>query len=156
MLRGAGIQQNHANFTIDDKGYISLNISGEEAYDQTLVNGKPLEKKEGNNFKVELNHQDRICIGANTMFLFRYPLQKFKKDKVLKELVEQNPEMDPDEIEQKVEEKLHEEGLTTDVNNLICQEYTDDFIKEDDETATECFEWAIREAQEAEEQKTKA
>ena len=48
------------------------------------------------------------------------------------------------------------EGLTTDVNNLICNDYTDEFIKADEETATDCFEWAIREAQEAEQQKQQA
>ena len=43
ILRGFGIQDSHAEFNIDSKGNISLNVSSQQAFDQTLVNGKYLE-----------------------------------------------------------------------------------------------------------------
>jgi hypothetical protein len=32
-------------------------------------------------FAAVLNHLDRIFIGVNTLFLFKYPLQKFVREK---------------------------------------------------------------------------
>ena len=42
VLRGVGIQNKHATLTIDYYGQISLNVVGQTAYEQTLVNGKHL------------------------------------------------------------------------------------------------------------------
>lgn len=164
ILRGAGIQTEHANFSIGAKGEISLNVQGQAAFDQTLVNGKYLQPSDDNFFlgakqkkyTVILNHLDRICIGASTMFLFRYPLQKFKKEKILEEIKERQPDIDPEEATKLAEQKMAEEGITGDTSQLTCHEYSDQHIKHDEDTATECFESALREAQEAEEQKTKA
>ena len=141
-----------------------MNVQGQAAFDQTLVNGKYLEPSEDNFFQsskqkkytVTLNHLDRICIGASTMFLFRYPLQKFKKEGIANQIKEGEPGLSPEEVEKMVAQRLTAEGITADINQLTCHEYSDNHIKHDEDTAIECFESALREAQEAEEQKTKA
>ena len=48
MLRGVGIQQQHAYFEVDRKGVISISVTSEAAFEQTLVNGKQLVGRNGN------------------------------------------------------------------------------------------------------------
>ena len=43
VLRGVGIQNNHASFMLMPTGAIALMVSGKEAWENTLVNGERLE-----------------------------------------------------------------------------------------------------------------
>lgn len=65
VFRGIGILPNHAYFSIAKSGEISLSVQSEEAFEKTLVNGTPLEKKNSLLFEASkvLNHMDRICFG---------------------------------------------------------------------------------------------
>ena len=47
-LRGAGVQDHHAMFKVDDYGRISISVKGEEAHNNTLVNGAKLPPARGN------------------------------------------------------------------------------------------------------------
>lgn len=43
---------------------------------------------------------DRICIGqSNLLFLFRYPLQNVRKLNMVKEILDNNPNLEGEEIE---------------------------------------------------------
>ena len=49
VLRGVGIQNNHASFELEPNGIIKLIVKSQEAWENTLVNGKRLEKSSGSN-----------------------------------------------------------------------------------------------------------
>lgn len=62
-----------------------------------MVNGNRLDETKSENeeeYMVPLNHLDRIFVGVNTLFLFKYPLYKNYKANVEQQLKEQNPELD--------------------------------------------------------------
>jgi len=65
--------------------HFQITVTVKDAWEQTLVNGRRLEPITSNSdqeeFAAVLNHLDRIFIGVNTLFLFKYPLQKFVRDK---------------------------------------------------------------------------
>ena len=79
----------------------------------------------------------------STMFLFKYPYQKYQKEALLKQLTEQNPNTDPEEVEVMLEKHIENNGLMSDNTELICQEYTEDQIAEDEVAAHDCFEFAL-------------
>ena len=102
VLRGVGVQQQHAYFEVDGKGVISICVTSGAAFEQTLVNGKQLISRNGSQTQIwsmALNHLDRICIGVSTVLLFKYPLQKYMKSKIMEEIGRSNPNMDPEEME---------------------------------------------------------
>lgn len=75
IFRGIGIQPNHAYFSINKQGEISLCVNSLESFEQTLVNGARLnicenELLPGETFKatVIMNHLDRICFGSGALF----------------------------------------------------------------------------------------
>ena len=114
-LRGISVQNTHATFKVCPDGQIKLVVSGEEAHKNTLINGEQLPPAKENfhsmasndllgmegsqNFSQILNHMDRICIGGNLLFLFRYPLKRFMKEKILTTLYLENQNADSDELE---------------------------------------------------------
>jgi hypothetical protein len=73
ILRGVGIQKNHARIHLLDNGNFEIIVDSEDCWEQTFVNGKRLTKRDQEYF-VQLFHLDRIFIGVNTLFLFKYPL----------------------------------------------------------------------------------
>lgn len=75
------------------------------------------------------------------------------KEKMIKEIQQNDPEIEPEEVEAKFEQEIEFNGLTKDINSLICEAYTEEQIHEDEETTRECFEWAYEEVQKAEEEK---
>ena len=58
------------------------------------------------------------------LFLFRYPLQRFKKNQCIAALSEKDPDIDEDELEARWEAMIETEGLTKDVADLVAKEYT--------------------------------
>jgi len=59
-----------------ENGFFQILVNSKECWEQTLVNGKRLGKSESNEneYTEILSHLDRIFIGVNTLFLFKYPL----------------------------------------------------------------------------------
>jgi hypothetical protein len=110
ILRGVGIQKNHAQIVLNKKGEFTLVVHDKECWEQTLVNGKRLEENNGENheeYSTTLNHLDRIFIGVNTMFLFKYPLKKDYRKNVENKIHEQNPGLDDDEIKELVDHYIN-------------------------------------------------
>jgi len=142
VLRGVGIQKNHARITLTDTGIFVLSVDSNESYERTLVNGKRLKLEEddqadqvsdGKVYKAALNHLDRIFIGVNTMFIFKYPLQRLKSDEMRSILQIANPLMEKSELEGLVLQRLIEQGVKTQEESLVCDEdqYTQQHIDED-------------------------
>jgi len=119
-----------------------------------MVNGKRLElsKDDGeehqNGQKVytrNLNHLDRIFVGVNTLFLFKYPLQKQKarqvmEDKNLSSLTEAYKSLEESEDLIAGEDPI----------NPICVNYTSSEIDEDNKNIMS-YEQAYAEAHQCEE-----
>ena len=57
-------------------------------------------------YSIELNHMDRICIGMNTMFLFRYPQQKYQRDRLMHHISKTYPNLDPEDVEALYSEQM--------------------------------------------------
>lgn len=98
---------------------------------------------------VVLNHLDRIFIGVNTMFVFRYPLQKYQRDKIAAQMrSEWQGEVDETELQHAVEQKLYSSEMLPEkpknVQDLICEEYLDSQIEEDNKQVD--FDKAYEEA----------
>ena len=72
---------------------------------------------------------DRICIGNGALFQFRYPLMKFKAKQLEFDLVSANTDIDADEMDRQIEIHFEQEGVTKDINQLVCDEYPEDMIK---------------------------
>ena len=85
--------------------------------------------------------------------MFRYPLQRFTKDRIVKEIQEGDPTLEPEEVEAKFEQQIEFEGLTKDLTNLVCNEYPESAILEDNAMTRDLFESAYEEVQQAEEEK---
>lgn len=90
ILRGVGIQENHAHIKLIAKGMFKIIVVGKDAWEQTMVNGKRLklegetednqsQSSDDNKYGMVLHHLDRIFIGMNTLFLFKYPLMHLKQ-----------------------------------------------------------------------------
>ena len=69
---------------------------------------------DGQKFSVVLNHMDRICIGISTMFIFRYPQQRFKKESMMQEIAAANPNLDPEQVEVMFARKIESSGIVSD------------------------------------------
>ena len=54
-----------------DNGLIQFELTSDDAYDQTLING---EKLPLNDRKQIMNHLDKIYFGSGAMLLFKYAL----------------------------------------------------------------------------------
>lgn len=158
-------------FKVDDYGRISIVVKGEDAANNTLVNGAKLPPARGNfvstqsstlsqlategpEFTQILNHMDRICIGHGMLFLFRYPLQKLRRLQATQAMLEKNPEIDEDELEARYEAMVETEGLAKDVSDLVAKEYTAEQVAEDDATTLEAFEAAYEESRREEQART--
>lgn len=96
ILRGVGIQENHAHIKLCPNGMFKIVVIGKDAWEQTMVNGKRLalegqadeddsEGSDNNMFGMMLHHLDRIFIGMNTLFLFKYPLMHIQKQEMAKQ-----------------------------------------------------------------------
>ena len=69
MLCGLGIEENHAKIVKKGSKYFIEALS-DTAAEYTLVNGKPAYEPK------ELEHNDRIILGINSVFLFKTNNQK--------------------------------------------------------------------------------
>lgn len=156
VLRGVGIQKNHAYITLSETGIFEINVTSAESYEQTLVNGQRLrpceevpETDDGDQilYKVALNHLDRIFIGVNTMFIFKYPLLRLKADETRSILRIANPLMEDHLLEELVFQRLLEQGVKTMDEPLVCEadQYTQEEIDGDDANIMD-FDKAYEEA----------
>lgn len=64
-------------------------------------------------YSATLSHLDRIFIGVNTIFVFKYPLQRVKMENIKNLIINSSPYADPQEIEQKCQEQIRVDGVTT-------------------------------------------
>ena len=96
-------------------------VRGQEAFESTLVNGQRLQPSKSNfgsraldgdqggepqeEYSILMNHLDRVALGTGqqALFMFRYPLQKFTKDKMVREIQESDPGLEPEEVEARLE-----------------------------------------------------
>jgi hypothetical protein len=62
-----------------------------------------------------------------------------------------NPNIDGEDIDRIVEQKIAQDGLTKDCRNLVCDAYQEQQIAEDDQQTWECFESALEECHKEEE-----
>lgn len=69
VLCGLGIEENHAKIIKKGEKYFIEALS-ETSSDYTLVNGKPVYERK------ELEHNDRIILGINSIFIFKNNLKK--------------------------------------------------------------------------------
>lgn len=71
VFGGISCLSKHGQFSMLDNGLIQFEITSDEAYDQTLINGKylPLTEK-----KQIMNHLDTLYLGSGAMLLFKYAL----------------------------------------------------------------------------------
>ena len=99
---------------------------------------------------VPLNHLDRIFVGVNTLFLFKYPLYKNYKANVEQQLKEQNPELDVSELEELVNHHIDNFELTS-FDQLTVKGYSEADIEEDNSSIS--YEQAYQEAHRLEEEK---
>lgn len=76
---------------------------------------------------------DRIFVGVNTMFIFKYPLLRLKADESRSILKTANPSMDEQALEDLVFQRLLEQGVKAKDEPLTCDEaqYTQDHIDAD-------------------------
>ena len=165
VLRGIGIQQNHARFKVEPSGQIRLIVKGQDAFESTLVNGQKLQPSKSNfgsmpqegeeEYSVLMSHLDRVALGTGqqALFMFRYPLQKWARDKMVKEIEESDPTAEPEEVESRLEQQLELQGVTNNLSDLVCHEYPESAIADDDAMTRDCFESAYQEVQQAEEEK---
>ena len=118
-----------------DNGLIQFEISSEEAYDQTLINGKKLPI---NDKKQIMNHLDTIYFGSGAMLLFKYALQSRKCEAMRKEIMAETDDQEDgntlseEEINILVQSRLVDSGLTDDITQgVVCEDYTDEEIQKD-------------------------
>lgn len=120
VLRGVGIQTNHAKIELTENGMFKISVAGKEAWEQTMVNGMRLEEEIGNKvsnnndsfsssdeqvYSTKLHHLDRIFVGINTIFLFKYPLMRKIQDEIRQSL-----ELEVDSDSQ-IRQQIEKEGL---------------------------------------------
>lgn len=55
-------------------------------------------------------------------------------------------DIDADEMDRQIEIKLEQDGLTDNINDLVCKEYGEDMIKQDDDETQASFEIAYNES----------
>ena len=98
-------------------------------------------------FKTTLNHLDRIFIGVNTMFIFKYPLMRLKADEMREIIRIANPTLDATAQEELVIQRLIEEGVKAKDDPIVCDEdqYNDKHLNADDANVMD-FDKAYEEA----------
>ena len=98
-------------------------------------------------FKTALNHLDRIFIGVNTMFIFKYPLMRLKADEIREILKIANPTLDTAGLEVLVFQRLIEEGVKSKDDPIVCDEdqYKQEQLDHDDANVMD-FDKAYEEA----------
>lgn len=105
-----------------------------------------------------LNHSDKIYFGSGAMLMLKYPLLARHWEKLTKQIEEENAaegvELDEDEIPLLANEKLLSEGLTNDFDALVCEDYTEEEIKRDEDAVD--WEKAFEVVEKMEEQKRQA
>jgi hypothetical protein len=132
-------------------------VIGKEAWEQTFVNGKKLEPegkvKENDSissdnmqYGIMLHHLDRIFIGINTLFLFKYPLMKHRENLLAKEL---NISLDNAEIRSKLASTGVVDIEPQSIDDLICHDYTAEQIEKDQDAID--FDTSYDEAKQHEE-----
>ena len=72
---------------------------------------------------------------------------------MVKEIEESDPTAEPEEVESRLEQQLELQGVTNNISDLVCHEYPESAIAEDDAMTRDCFESAYQEVQQAEEEK---
>lgn len=137
-----------------ENGLIQFELTSDSAYEHTLINGKPLPQETKTQI---LNHMDKIYFGSTAMLLFKYPLLS-KKQQQLREQIQQDMQeaeeqtnLEEDEMQVLVQSRLTQNGLTDDIDNVVCEEYTEEEI-ENDLTAID-WEQAYEEIQQVENEK---
>mmetsp|Transcript_9410 Transcript_9410/g.14383 ORF Transcript_9410/g.14383 Transcript_9410/m.14383 type:complete len:118 (+) Transcript_9410:1688-2041(+) len=103
-------------------------------------------------YEVVLNHLDRICFGPKNLFLFKYPLKNYVKQG-LYQLMMKDPNLDPEDVDILIEQRLKEQGIAQDTNYLACDLYDDQSLEVDKKMTQECFDQAYEEAHLAEKKK---
>ena len=113
-MRGVGIQQNHCKFEVCPNGQIKLCLTGQDSFENTLINGerlKPVDKQTDQlldfsdtpggdqTYEQILHHLDRLCFGGALFFLFRYPLERQMKAQMASSI---DDNVDPEEAESMV------------------------------------------------------
>lgn len=80
-----------------------------------------------------LHHLDTIYFGPGQMLLFKYPMLKRKFDEMYAAIQKEDEaqEMTEDEQREKAFDLLKQVGVTEDLNNLVCEDYTEEEIKQD-------------------------
>ena len=149
IFGGVSVRREHAQFIMLDNGLIQIEVNKEDqkAIEGTLINGSPL--KDGTT--QILHHLDTIYFVPGQMLLFKYPLQMKKYEELEEAYKEQNDaqEMAPEELFEKVFEQLKETGVTDDIENVICEDYSEEEISRDhDKVDWEQALMAIEAAQE--------
>ena len=79
-----------------------------------------------------MNHLDTIYFDSQSaLILFKYPLQNRKVSELKKEVIEETEGQDlgDEEIAVLVQSRLLEQGVTTDLSKVICEEYTDEEVR---------------------------
>jgi len=147
------IKPNHAQFNILPNGLIEFKITHKDALETTMINGKCLTEDEP---KIILSHLDTLYFGSGNMLLFKYPYMKRCLMSIKQDLIEQQEEseekLDEDEINQLAYSKLMEQGVgTNDMEQVICEDYSEEEIKEDFNAID--YEKAIEEVQRVEEER---
>ena len=143
-------------------GHFKLLVVGKDSYEQTLLNGKRLlkevllseEDEDLQRYSCELSHLDRIFIGVNTLFLFKYPLMKFRQDQIQEQVCQTAEQADEDTIHRLVKDELLKQGIVANppstIEDLICHEYTTSQLQADQDQVD--FYSAYEEAHHYEEQ----
>mmetsp|Transcript_2220 Transcript_2220/g.3342 ORF Transcript_2220/g.3342 Transcript_2220/m.3342 type:complete len:153 (+) Transcript_2220:1670-2128(+) len=89
------------------------------------------------------------------MLVFKYPLQKRVltklKEEVTQEMQQSGDDVEAEEIDILAKARLMEQGVTTDLENVICEEYTEEEIEHD--IAAADFETAFELVERVEEEK---
>jgi hypothetical protein len=65
------------------------------------------------------------------MLLFKYPLQKRKFDAFFAAVQDQEADLTADQQKERAMELLVEAGVSEDLSSLVCEEYSDQEIKQD-------------------------
>ena len=58
------------------------------------------------------------------LFQFKYPLKNNLRTALYQELSSIDPELDPEEVEVLVDKRVLEYGVTSNISNLVCEDYS--------------------------------
>ena len=139
IFGGIAVKNNHGVFTMLKNGLIQFELTNPEAYDQTYINGKQFLDRE--NPKQILSHLDTIYVGHGAMLLFKYPLlaRKFKSLQAIATEEAKGEDgfranhdgISEADIYNEAFSELQKQGVTGDLSQLTCEDYTEDEINHD-------------------------